>query len=159
DIFAFGAILYEMLSGRRAFQRDDAADTLMAILKEDPPDLPLNERHIPPALARIVDRCLEKNPAARFQSAPDLAFALDALTPRTGSAEGAHAAVAPLKSHVRRWLWMVASFAIGVALTSIVMSYPQAPEDTRQMRFAVTTPELLPLGLAISPDGRQIAFL
>ena len=63
DIFAFGAVLYEMLSGRRAFRGETTADTMTAILKEDPPDLPAAERHIPPALARIVDRCLEKSPA------------------------------------------------------------------------------------------------
>jgi serine/threonine protein kinase len=80
DMFAFGAVLYEMLSGRRAFQGDTAMDTMTAILKEDPPDLPLAERHIPLALARIVDRCLEKKPASRFKSADDLAFALEALS-------------------------------------------------------------------------------
>ena len=84
DIFAFGAILYEMLTGRRAFRGETTADTMTAILKEDPPDLPLAERHIPPALARIVDRCLEKNPAARFQSTSDLAFALEALSAAFG---------------------------------------------------------------------------
>src|SRR5262245_4166844 len=69
DIFAFGTVLYEMLSGRRAFRRETTVDTITAILKEDPPDLPAVDRRIPPALERIVDRCLEKNPAARFQSA------------------------------------------------------------------------------------------
>lgn len=59
DIFAFGTILYEMLSGLRAFRRETGAETMTAILKEDPPDLPA-ERHIPPALQRIVERCLEK---------------------------------------------------------------------------------------------------
>ena len=58
---------------------------MTAILKEDPPDLPAAERHIAPALARIVDRCLEKNPAARFQSTGDLAFALEALTSASSS--------------------------------------------------------------------------
>jgi serine/threonine protein kinase len=74
DIFAFGAILYEMLGGQRAFRGETTADVMTAILKEDPPDLPVAERHIPPALERSVDRCLEKNPGARFQSTGDLAF-------------------------------------------------------------------------------------
>jgi eukaryotic-like serine/threonine-protein kinase len=73
DIFAFGTILYESLSSRRAFTGETMMDAMTAILKEDPPDLPVDERRIPPALARIVDRCLEKNPDARFQSAGDLA--------------------------------------------------------------------------------------
>lgn len=68
DVFAFGAILYEILGGRRAFEGSTAADTLTAILREDPPDLPATARQIPPALVRIVDRCLEKSPGARFQS-------------------------------------------------------------------------------------------
>src|SRR5262249_20726060 len=80
DIFAFGAILYEMLSGRRAFHGDTTADTMTAILKEQPPDLAASDRQIPPGLTSIVDRCLEKDAAARFQSTSDLAFTLTALS-------------------------------------------------------------------------------
>src|SRR5215471_14416 len=78
DIFAFGAILYEMLSGRRAFYRETGAETMTAILKEDPPDLGESSHSISPGLERIVDHCLEKNPEQRFQSARDLAFNLEA---------------------------------------------------------------------------------
>jgi serine/threonine protein kinase len=67
DIFAFGTVLYEMVSGRRAFRRDTAAETMTAILKEDPPDLSEMERPISPGLERIVRRCLEKQPEQRFQ--------------------------------------------------------------------------------------------
>ena len=77
DIFAVGAILYEMLSGERAFKAATAADTMIAILKEDPPDLTETRRDIPPALERIVRHCLEKNPEERFRSAHDVAFALE----------------------------------------------------------------------------------
>ncbi len=80
DIFALGAVLYEMLSGKRAFHGDTAADTMSAILKDDPPDLTETNRNLPPGLERIVRHCLEKNPEERFQSAQDIAFALDALT-------------------------------------------------------------------------------
>lgn len=80
DIFSFGAILYEMLSGKRAFHGESSADTMSAILKEDPPDLTETNRNISPALDRIVRHCLEKNPAERFQSARDVAFNLEALT-------------------------------------------------------------------------------
>ncbi len=82
----FGVVLHEMLTGRRAFQRDTTIDTMTAILKEDPPDLPIADRNIPPALVRIVERCLEKTPGARFQSTGDLAFALEALSSHTGQA-------------------------------------------------------------------------
>ena len=86
DIFAFGAVLYEMLSGERAFRGETMMDAMTAVLKEDPPDLPAAERHIPPALERIVHRCLEKSPAGRFKSADDLAFALEGLTSQSDSA-------------------------------------------------------------------------
>ncbi len=79
DIFAFGAILYEMLTGQRAFKRDTVAETMTAILKEEPPPLSDSGRQIPAELVRLLDHCLEKNPQERFQSAGDIAFALSAL--------------------------------------------------------------------------------
>jgi hypothetical protein len=87
DIFSFGAILYEMLSGHRAFKRDTAAETLTAILKEDPPDLTADTSlNVSPALDRVVRRCLEKRPAQRFQAASDMAFSLDAISGTSVSA-------------------------------------------------------------------------
>jgi Tol biopolymer transport system component len=80
DIFSFGAILYEMISGKRAFHRDTAADTMSAILKEDPPDFAETNRNVSPALERIVQHCLEKNPESRFHSASDIAFDLEHLS-------------------------------------------------------------------------------
>ena len=80
DIFAFGAILYEMLSGKRAFHGDSAADTMSAILREDPPDLSVTNQNVSPGLERIVRHCLEKNPEQRFHSVRDLAFDLEALS-------------------------------------------------------------------------------
>jgi Tol biopolymer transport system component len=80
DLFSFGVILYEMLSGRRAFQADSAAETMSAILREDPPELSATNQNVPAGLDRIVRHCLEKNPEQRFQSARDLAFDLEALS-------------------------------------------------------------------------------
>jgi eukaryotic-like serine/threonine-protein kinase len=80
DIFSFGAVLYEMISGKRAFHGDSAADVLSAILKEEPPDMTAANQNVSPALDRVERHCLEKNPAERFQSAHDLAFNLEALT-------------------------------------------------------------------------------
>ena len=80
DIFSFGAVLYEMLSGRRAFHGDSAIETLNAILKEEPPELSSNNPNIAPALERVVWHCLEKSPERRFQSASDVAFALESLS-------------------------------------------------------------------------------
>jgi eukaryotic-like serine/threonine-protein kinase len=93
DIFC--AILYEMLSGRRAFHGDSAADTMSAILKEDPPDLSVTNQSIPPGLERIVRHCLEKSPEQRFHSAHDLAFDLEALSGLSGQSIGAAAPARP----------------------------------------------------------------
>ncbi len=86
DLFSFGAILYEMLSGRRAFKRDTASDTIAAILKEEPPELTESGRNVSPALDHIVKHCLEKDRNNRFQTAKDVAFALsEASAPTTTS--------------------------------------------------------------------------
>ena len=99
DIFAFGSILYEMLSGQRAFRGETAADTMSAILKEEPVELTEVARNVPPALERMVRHCLEKNPGQRFQSAGDLAFNLEALTDSSvGSKTSAQAAIADAAS-------------------------------------------------------------
>jgi serine/threonine protein kinase len=103
DIFSFGAILYEMLSAKRAFPGESAADTMSAILKEDPPDLAETNRNVSPALERIVRHCLEKNPAERFQSARDVAFNLEALTDISSSTRGGVRAI-PDEPSARRWL-------------------------------------------------------
>ncbi len=85
DLFSFGTILYEMLSGQRAFRGDTAADTITAILSKEPPDLSQTNKDIHPGLDRIVRHCLEKNPEERFESARDLAFDLEALSGVTGT--------------------------------------------------------------------------
>ncbi len=85
DIFSFGAILYEMLTGQNAFRRDSVADTMSAILKEDPQELSGSNRNILPSLERIVRHCLEKNPEERFQSAHDLAFDLEMVSGISGT--------------------------------------------------------------------------
>ncbi|HEY3202368.1 MAG TPA: protein kinase [Thermoanaerobaculia bacterium] len=95
DIFSFGSILYEILSGKRAFTGDSAADTMSAILREDPPDLSVTNQNISPGLERIVRHCLEKNPEQRFHSAHDVAFDLEALSGPSAPR------LQPPKSHLR----------------------------------------------------------
>ena len=85
DIFSFGAILFEMISGKRAFHGETAADTMSAILKEDPAELNETNRNVSPALERIVQHCLEKNPEQRFHSASDIAFDLEHLSGVSGT--------------------------------------------------------------------------
>src|SRR5213596_3025536 len=112
DIFSFGAILYEMLSGRRAFHGESAADTMSAILKEDPPDLSNTNQNISPALERLVNHCLEKNPEARFHSARDLGFALEAISGASPVSSQTMTAMASLSSRerIRKQLpWLVAA--------------------------------------------------
>ncbi len=101
DIFSFGAILYEMLSGKRAFHGNTPADTMSSILKEDPPELSETNRNVSPALERIVQHCLEKNPESRFHSASDIAFDLEHLSGLSGSTarvSAAEAAIRPRKT-------------------------------------------------------------
>src|SRR4051812_38080363 len=90
DIFAFGAILYEMVMGKRSFQKETEADTVSAILNEEPPSIAQLSPETPLAFERVIRRCIEKNPEQRFQSASDLAFALDALSDPAWAMSGAH---------------------------------------------------------------------
>src|SRR5438874_2869753 len=85
DIFSFGSILYEMLAGQRTFRRETMAETMTAILKEEPPELSETNAKVNPQIEKIVRRCLEKQPERRFHSAHDLAFALEALSTPSGS--------------------------------------------------------------------------
>ena len=118
DIFSFGAILYEMISGKRAFHGDTAADTMSAILKEDPPDFAETNRNVSPALERIVQHCLEKNPEARFHSASDIAFDLEHLTGVSGTtARAATAAVAGARPRGK----LLAAVAGGIALALVML--------------------------------------
>jgi serine/threonine protein kinase/Tol biopolymer transport system component len=97
DIFSLGAILYEMISGKRAFKGDTSVETMNAILKEDPPELNESGLNVTPGLDRIVRHCLEKEPGQRFQSARDLAFDLESLSSLSGatkSVTGTHLATA-----------------------------------------------------------------
>ncbi len=114
DIFSLGAILYESLSGKRAFQGKTSADTMSAILKEEPLELSSMNRAVPPAIDRIVHHCLEKNPEERFQSARDVAFGLEALSSAT-SITAAEPAAGPGRAAPARMQRLVAIAAVVVA--------------------------------------------
>jgi len=165
DIFSFGAILYEMLSGRRAFHGDSPAETMSAILREDPPGLSQTNQSVSPAIERLVNRCLEKNPESRFHSASDLAFALDALSGSNAisSQTTADLASAPTHPRARAWVpWAVAAVALLVAAIAFAWSYVHRTptvEGNQVLRFIIPLPEkariLVP---AISPDGRPLGL-
>jgi eukaryotic-like serine/threonine-protein kinase len=115
DIFAFGAVLYEMLAGKRAFQKPTSPETMTAILNEDPPGISQVAPDLSPSLQRVVHRCLEKNPEQRFQSASDLAFALDALSD-SGSSSSANATNV-VTGAGRRWKIIVPAVVAVLALS------------------------------------------
>jgi hypothetical protein len=117
DLFAFGTVLFEMLTGVRAFQRETAADTMTAILKEDVPDLVGTNAQVPPSLDRIVRHCFEKNPAERFQSARDVAFALEAFSGSNVSS-AAHTAPTIAPRPRRRTLGLLLAAAGAIALAA-----------------------------------------
>lgn len=118
DIFSLGAVLYEMAAGRRAFQRDSAAETLTAIIREEPPELAASGRDVPPALARIIERCLEKDPGRRLQSAQDLAFALETVSGATASSRTGILPATPPAARRWRWRWWITPVAAAIAIAA-----------------------------------------
>ncbi|HEY2383801.1 MAG TPA: protein kinase [Terriglobia bacterium] len=162
DIFAFGSVLYEMLSGRRAFQRETAAETMTAILKEDPPELVESGLHISPQLDRIVRRCLEKQPRMRFQSASDLGFALDAATVPTGSSVVVTAVPEAAPSQ-RSFSWIaLPAFVLGFILAAVVfiaLHSAHARPDSSGFHFTPFSFEAGGQDNAVwSPDGKAVAY-
>ena len=161
DLFAFGALLYEMLTGQRAFKRDTAAETLTAILKDNPPELTGSRPNLSPTLERIVRHCLEKNPAERFQTARDVAFALEALsgTPTSGAAHHAPDALVPATSG-HRWLRLAATLiVVGTALGAGVMVGRRMSGPVAAPTFKAKTFQRQSINAArFMPDGRTIVF-
>ena len=166
DIFSFGAILYEILSGKRAFYRQSAAETMSAILREDPPELSSTNQSVSPALERLVNHCLEKNPESRFHSARDIAFALETLSGSNGSS--AQTMTLPATA-ARRWtrreliLASVAALAIitTVVLTALYFPYFRStPTETRVMRTVINPPDKSGFNsFTVSPNGLHLAFV
>jgi eukaryotic-like serine/threonine-protein kinase len=160
DIFSFGAVLYEMLSGDRAFARDTAAETMTAILKEDPPEFETGSKPVSPGLQRVVHHCLEKAPAQRFHDAHDLAFALENLSSGSGSAAPFTAPFAP-KNRRATWLW--ASLAIALVLGAALLSFREGKRAERRSVASITfrqksfRPQAI-FQAAFAPDGETIVY-
>ena len=156
DLFALGVILWEILTGERPFQGASFVDIMHAILRQEPPDLPLALK-VPPALDRILRRCLEKEPGHRFQNAQDLAFALQHLD--SGSQDAGLPALPPLPARRRSWLvWAALLFGLmgaGVAGLFAGRRLFRAPEYRLEA--------LLPYPMAVTsakfmPDGKSFVF-
>jgi hypothetical protein len=168
DIFAFGTILYEMLAGRRAFGGDTAPETMTAILKEDPPHLSAVERNVPPSLTRIVNRCLEKDPAARFKAVDDVAFALEAFSDAGPGSDARPAARLKKGMQLTSAAALVVAAALIITATLFVTRF--AVPSAGLVGQRVSRVELnLPAGtelniqasgaIALSPDGAAVAFI
>jgi Tol biopolymer transport system component len=155
DIFSFGAVLYEMLTAQRAFKRDTTAETMTAILNDDPPEIVATGRQVPPALDRIVRHCLEKSPDQRFQSARDLAFDLESASDLTPSAGVPAAKVAAR----RRWWYIAAAAAVLVLVAALVgwkifLPHPLTGSHFHQLTYrrgAITDARF-------SPDGQTVFY-
>jgi eukaryotic-like serine/threonine-protein kinase len=155
DIFSFGAILYEMVAGLRAFHGDSSVETMNAILKQDPPAI---VGDVPPAIERVIRRCLEKAPEERFQSARDLSFALEALSAPSSSRETALAS-APSVPEKSRWpamvLLAVAALALGAGgvFAAFKLRTPMAP-SFHQLIFGRGFIETA----RFTPDGQNLVY-
>ena len=161
DIFSLGAILYEMLSGRRAFRGDSAVETLNAILKDDPAELSASGRLVPPALERLVRHCLEKRPEDRFQSARDLVFDLEALSGLAGS-DSAVALAAPLRARRSGWRRLLTwgGLLLGGALLFLAgQDAGHGPAERSLLDYRQATFRRGVLGAArFAPDGGTLLY-
>uniref|UniRef100_Q01XW9 Serine/threonine protein kinase n=1 Tax=Solibacter usitatus (strain Ellin6076) TaxID=234267 RepID=Q01XW9_SOLUE len=153
DIFSFGATLYEMLTGKRAFQGDSSIETLNAILKEDPPEFDSEKLHVSPGLERIVRHCLEKRPGERFQSARDLTFALSALSDPSGAVKAR-----PAGARVGEWRYAAVAAIAALLGAGIGFWAVRRPEPADRTEFSIAVSGEVN-HLAISRDGKWLAYV
>ena len=167
DIFSLGVVLYEMLAGRRPFARGSKVETLNAILTETPPDLAGLQSLVPPALDRIVRHCLEKDPAQRFQSARDVAFALEGIGTQSGPSSGTTPVLSSGSAPRSRWLSLVALGGLAVlsaAAAGALYGRRGGEREPPNIRFEIPAPAngtlqgILGVSSAISPDGRRLVM-
>jgi dipeptidyl aminopeptidase/acylaminoacyl peptidase len=160
DVFALGALLYELLTGQAAFARDTPADTVSAILSADPGQLPRVGTAAGAGTEQVVRRCLEKNPLERFQSARDVAFALEAV----GSGSGTSAAAADTAAAGTRRMPWAAALAAVAAIAAIAGAYVTGRSSAAPARQSPAVLFSLPASIewfdaaSVSPDGRMLAY-
>jgi len=156
DLFSFGAVLYEMLTGRRAFARDSASETMAAILRDDPPEPETTGRVIPLALRRIIDHCLEKAPERRFRDAHDLAFALDNLSTASQGPAPLAAPFAPQNRRATRiWATLGVALLAVAGLSGWLLGRQPGPSPTfRRLTFGKGLVD----GARFMPGSREILF-
>ena len=171
DIFAFGAVLYEVITGNRAFPGPTTASVIGAILKDDPPPITISSPLAPAALEQVVQTCLAKDPDDRWQSAADLKRQLDWMaTTRSSSEAGLPAALPSRRSSLRGWLLPIGlALAVVLTLPAAVRQWRTAPIEATLVKFPVFPPpnttfaadigQVPSTQLAVSPDGRYLAFV
>jgi Tol biopolymer transport system component/predicted Ser/Thr protein kinase len=163
DIFAFGAVLYEMATGQKAFSGRSRASLIGAILKDEPPLISTVQPMTPPALDRIVRTCLAKDPEDRRQTARDVVLELRWIT--EGSQAGIAASLVPARRSRERLAWILAVlFGAGLAVTLSIslLRQPRASSERRAVKLSVLPPEkgtFFPGMIALSPDGSRLAFV
>jgi eukaryotic-like serine/threonine-protein kinase len=161
DIFSFGAILYEMVTGKRAFTGDSAIETMNAILKSDVEEIDPSKITASPCIAPIVRHCIEKNRADRFQAARDLGFALGVLsgteTRPAMSGSGAVAAIDTKSARKWGWVWKAAAGVLGIAFLVMAWSVFHKSASEGQQVFAIATQGEVN-HLALSTDGKWLAY-
>jgi eukaryotic-like serine/threonine-protein kinase len=156
DLFSFGAILYELLSGKKAFKRDTASDTIAAILKEEPPELTQSGRNVSPALDHIVKHCLEKDRENRFQSAKDVAFALsEASSPATAVTSGSYVVPPSPRRGPGKAIWFIAAFVAIFALAALL--FWRRPKAGTAAAAGVTRIAVLPFENLGAPEDDYFA--
>ena len=153
DIFSFGAVLYELLSGHKAFKRNTASDTIAAILKEEPPEMTGSGRNVSPALDHIVRHCLEKEAGNRFQSAKDVAFALSEASGSTTMTSGVQLAAAPASG--KKWAVLAAVAIVLLAAAAFLLS--RRPHGSAGAPGGVKRVAVLPFENLGSPEDDYFA--
>ena len=160
DIFAFGVVLYEMATGRKAFEGKSQASLIAAILSSDPPSISTFQPMAPPALERVVRTCLVKDPDERWQSAGDIARELKWIAEGSGPGTAAVTADAGPRKRRERLAWAVAAIALLFGAVSAFHSRrPQEPEDLTRFTIMAPPGQSFLVQVALSPDARRILFL
>ena len=153
DIFTFGSIMYEMLNGQRAFKRDTGAETMTAILNDEPPEFTMHSGALAPGLERVVRHCMEKQPVQRFQSAHDIAFALESLSGISGTAPVHENAAAKSNSWIRPALAALVLLAAGLAVGAWVRT---SGSDVHPKLHRITFRRGTIWNARFTPDGNII---
>jgi predicted Ser/Thr protein kinase len=166
DLFSLGAVLYEMLTGTRAFRRESSAETMAAIVNDHPREVTVLRADVTPSLDRIVQHCLEKSPLERFQSARDVAFALDSLSGSAPAIPGDAPASSGAPWERIIWAALAASLAVALVWALMPAAQPEPPPQAPVTRTLLPLPnevlinEIAGQGsrIALSPDGSRLVF-